>query len=74
MRGFAGVGFGLKETAENELPAAWRVYVAEKLPRRLLPAGGLAPSALLGFPTDVVQRESTFATSFPGGTTLLRAP
>lgn len=63
--GFAGVGFGLKETAGKRLPlSVWRVYVTQKLPRKLLPRGGHVPSVLLGYPTDVVQREPTFATSF----------
>jgi hypothetical protein len=65
VRGFAGVGFGLKETAGKRIPLlAWRVYVAEKLPPKLLAPGKLVPTWLLGFPTDVVHRESTFASSF----------
>jgi len=65
VRGFSGVGFGLKDTAGKRIPLlSWRVYVTEKLPRKLLSPGGLVPSWLLGFPTDVVRRESTCASSF----------
>jgi hypothetical protein len=65
VRGVTGVGFGLKETAGKRIHLlAWRIYVTEKLPRKLLSPGGLVPSWLLGFPTDVVRRESTFASSF----------
>lgn len=64
VRGVTGVGFGLKETAGKRIPLlAWRIYLTEKLPRKQLSPGGLVPSWLLGLPTDVIQRESTLASS-----------
>lgn len=62
--GFLGVGFGLKETAGKPTSQlAWRVYVAKKIPKTRLTPGQRIPPILLGFPTDVVRRQLTFATS-----------
>jgi hypothetical protein len=64
--GFAGVGFGLKETGGKRVSElAWRVYVLRKQPRALLSTTDLVPSFFAGLPTDVVQRELTSVTSFP---------
>lgn len=62
--GFAGAGFGLKETAgKRQQQLAWRIYVSRKVPRKRLPQAGLVPPMLLGLPTDVIERKPTFATS-----------
>src|SRR5579864_3658507 len=64
--GFSGVGFGLKETGGKRVSElAWRVYVVRKQPRTLLSQSDLVPRFLAGFPTDVVPREPTSATSLP---------
>jgi hypothetical protein len=58
--GFAGLGFGLRETAGRITPElAWRVYVTLKQARRSLSWRERVPARLFDLPTDVIEAAAT---------------
>lgn len=67
--GVVGIGIGLKEKEMgrcNEI--AWRIYVENKIPDALLNDNIRIPSSFFKIPTDVVQKSTTLACAYGGGT------